>query len=156
MNHAAQQLSIHPIHRRFPRAGIDIIDDADTAFALVAAAVHRPVRHETIVLVLDDARRGIAIVIVTDTETPDAVVGVVECLTQGLDERAAALVLASVRPGAAGNLLIDSACERGRDVDRWLEMSEIASLTGVEVLEWFVIGDTVRCPRDDLGEAPRW
>ena len=42
------------------------------------------------------------------------------------------------------------------DVDRWLEMSDIAEQVGVELIEWFVIGGDVTCPRDQLGEPPRW
>ena len=40
--------------------------------------------------------------------------------------------------------------------DRTVQMSEIAELSGVEVLEWFVIDRAVSCPRDRLGEPPRW
>ncbi len=42
------------------------------------------------------------------------------------------------------------------DVDRWLELSDLAEQAGVELLEWFVIGDAITCPRDLLGEPPRW
>jgi hypothetical protein len=38
-------------------------------------------------------------------------------------------------------------------------MSDVAEQVGVEVLEWFVIGNSgrdVTCPRDQLGEPPRW
>ncbi len=42
------------------------------------------------------------------------------------------------------------------DGDRWLEMSDLTSAAGVELVEWFVIGDDIHCPRDLLGEPPRW
>jgi hypothetical protein len=35
-------------------------------------------------------------------------------------------------------------------------MSDIAEQAGVELLEWFVISGDVTCPRDQLGEPPRW
>ena len=35
-------------------------------------------------------------------------------------------------------------------------MSDIAEHVGVELLEWFVFGNAVTCPRDRLGEPPRW
>jgi hypothetical protein len=142
-------------HRRLPRAGIDTIDDAGAALSTLLMALHRPLRAETIVLVLDESRRGRTIVVVTGTHDPDSVIEVVECLTQGM-EYPGAIVVGSVRPEApdAPDAAPDpAACG---DVDRWLEMSEIASLVGVELLEWFVIGRSVRCPRDELGEAPRW
>ena len=142
-----------PVHHRLPRAGVDAITDAVTAFHMVSMAIQRPVRHETIVLLLDDARRGISIVVVSGTEAPDSVVEVVECLAaptvhQG---RVAAMVVASVRPHDLG-----TADESRRDVDRWLEMSDIAETFGVELLEWFIIGHDINCPRDLLGESPRW
>ena len=43
------------------------------------------------------------------------------------------------------------------DVDRWLEISDLAEDHGVDLLEWYVIGpDGASCPRDRLGEPPRW
>ncbi len=134
--------------RRLPRAGIDTIGDAASALATVALAIGRPLRDETIVIVLDEARRGRAIVVVSGTVAADSVIDVVECVTQGDGcEHIGAIVVASVRPDAG----IDPS-----DIDRWLEMSEIAELAGVELLEWFVIGRSISCPRDHLGEPPRW
>ncbi len=139
-------------HRRLPRAGVDPIDDADSAFVTLSMAVHRPLRDETVVILLDDARCGVAIAVVTDTTSPDAAIEVVECLADPCAHggRVAAMIVASVRPGGT-----DPATAAG-DIDRWLEMSELAEQAGVELLEWFVIGRDVSCPRDDLGELPRW
>ncbi len=138
----------HTAVRRLPRAGIDTIDHPDTALAAIAMAVTRPLRSETILLLLDEARRGRAIVVVSGTTEPDQVIEVVECITQGEGcEHLGAIVVASVRPEGGGS---------SGDIDRWLEMSDIASVAGVELLEWFVIDRTISCPRDSLGEAPRW
>jgi hypothetical protein len=144
------------LHRRLPRAGIDAVDDAESALAMIALAIEHPLRHETIVVVLDEARCGRTVVVVDGTEQPDAVIDIVECITQA-DEHIGAIVVCSVRPtlgdpgtGADADDVTDA------DIDRWLEMSEIAELVGVEVLEWFVVGRTISCPRDLLGEPPRW
>lgn len=143
------------VHRP-PRAGIDPIDSADAALAVIRLAATRPLRAEVIVLVLDGDRRGRTIVIVDGTEDPDAVVEIVERLTESLGtigaEGDAALVVASVRPNG-GPLHGDDA--------RWLEASELAERGGIELLEWFVICDdlgppTAWCPRDLLAEPPRW
>lgn len=154
--------------QRLPRAGIDPITSHDDALVTIAMAVHRPLRHETIVALLDDERRGIALVVVTDTTCPDDVLESVECLTRPTTHagRAGAIVVGSVRPAPPGRSDVDRDTDRDvdrdvdrdtdRDVERWLELSEIAEGHGVELLEWFVIGSEVRCPRDDLGEAPRW
>ena len=65
----------------------------------------------------------------------------------------AAAVLASIR----GSTFPAQPFPEPDDVDRWLDMSELISQAGVELLEWFVIDPTgVWCPRDLLGEAPRW
>lgn len=147
-------MRLSPSHR-LPRAGIDPITSHDDALVTVAMAVHRPLRFETIVVLLDDERRGLALVVVTDTTCPDDVLEAVECLTRPTTHasRAGAIVVGSVRPGPHTR---DHDPDIERDVERWLELSEIAEGHGVELLEWFVIGSEVRCPRDDLGEAPRW
>jgi hypothetical protein len=144
-----------PVHGRLPRARIDPITDADTAFITISMAVHRPLRHEIVVALLDDARRGLGVLVVNGTKRPDAVIEVVECL---LDPAAhggqvGAIIVASVRPTAAAER-----CDapEGGDIDRWLEMSDFAEQAGIELLEWFVIADEVSCPRDLLGEPPRW
>ena len=143
-------MQLVPVHRRLPRAGVDPISDPDTAFVTISMAVHRPLRHETIVALLDDDRCGISIVAVSGTDRPDAVVEVVECLSDP-----------DLHGGRVGALIVASVCpEIGRprtgDIDRWLEMSDLAEQAGIELLEWFVIGDGVSCPRDQLGEPPRW
>lgn len=138
-----------PVHQHLPRAGIDPIDSAETALEMLATAIHRPVRDETIVLVLDAERRGVAIAVVSGTRRPDDVVEVVECLTRAGTHggRMGAIVVASVRSTVETS---------DADIDRWLEMSDIAEQAGVELVEWFVIDRRVTCPRDELGEPPRW
>ena len=139
-------MQLATVHRRLPRAGIDPISDADTAFVTISMAVHRPLRYETIVALLDDDRCGVSLVVISGTQCPDAVVEVVECLLD--PTRVGGLIVASVRPD-------DGEADPG-DIDRWLEMSDLSEQAGIELLEWFVIADDVRCPRDQLGEPPRW
>ena len=141
------------VHRA-PRAGIDPIDSQVAAIALIKLAMHLPLTAETIALVLDADRRGRTVIVVDGTDEPDSVLEVVERLGDAIatSGRDGALVLASVRPG--GRPLDD-------DGDRWLEASELAEELGVELVEWFVVTDdlgraTAWCPRDLLGEPPRW
>ena len=147
-------MQLVPVHRRIPRAGIDPVDDPDTAFVTISMAVHRPLRFETILVLLDDARRGLGVVAVSDTHEPDAVLEVLECVLapSAHGGRVGAVIVGSVRPDPP-DTAIDLDAD---DVDRWLEMSDLAEQRGVELLEWFVITDEVSCPRDRLGEAPRW
>lgn len=138
----------HGCHR-LPRAGIDPIDSELVAFSMVAHVLHRPARSETIALLLDDQRRGLSVLVVSGTERPDALFDVVDLIVE-VDRQGhelGAVVLASVRPGGG---------PEPADVDRWLEASELLGGRGVELVEWFVVGDVVACPRDLLGEPPRW
>ncbi len=142
------------IHHRCPRAGLDPIDGERDAVDVIALATHRPPRDETIAIVLDGAGCGIAIVVVAGTTEPDAVLDVAEFLTESMrgDERAAGLIIASVRASRRSRVFA-----AGRtDVDRWLEMSTIADDAGLRLVEWFVLDERLRCPRDLLGEPPRW
>jgi hypothetical protein len=141
---------------RVPRAASDPIDTPRAALAVIDLAMRRPPVAETIALVLDEDRRGRTIVVVDGTLEPDAVLEVVERVGASIcaTGRPGGLVVATIRPGG-GPLPSDD--------QRWIEASEIADDFGVELVEWFVIsGDAPRvsanawCPRDLLGEVPRW
>ena len=140
------------VHHRLPRAGIDTISCAETALLTLAMAIEQPLRAETVALLLDDQRRGIAVAVGSGTHQPDDVLEVVECFTRSAAHggRVGSIVVASVRPAVTDD------ATTATDVDRWLEMSDIAEQAGVELLEWFVIDADVTCPRDRLGEPPRW
>ena len=127
-----------------------VVDSADAALAVISASMHRPPRAQVIVLVLDDDRRGHAVVIVDGTDSPDAVIDVLELVAEGAAEsdHPATFVVAAIRPG------YDTL---PGDADRWLELCEIVETHGCEILEWFILsGDVAWCPRDLLAEPPRW
>jgi hypothetical protein len=149
-------MSIFCAAHRVPRANVDPIDGPAAALALVDLAMHHPPVDETVALVLDGDRRGRTIVVVDGTTAPDSVLDVVE--------RVAGSIAATGRPGC---VVLATIRPRGGPLDgddeRWLEASELADDVGVELLEWFVVsGDRPSaaarawCPRDLLGEAPRW
>ena len=147
---------IAPRAIRLPRAGIDPIDREATALAVVRTAAAWPLRHETIVVLLDDARCGIGLVVVNGTTEPDAVLEVAECLLDPAvhDGRVAAVIVASVRPDGRGPD-VDAEPDL-TDADRWLELDEIATGCVVELVEWFVLGDGLSRPRELVNEPPRW
>lgn len=134
---------------RVPRAGLDPITDADTALAVIRLAVSEPPHHETILVTLDDRRCGIHLAVVHHTDADD-IVDVCERLLEAAEPAGEidGLIAASVRPGADGPCLPDA--------DRWLQLDEVADSFGVELVEWFVLGRSVSCPRQLIGEAPRW
>jgi len=138
-----------------PRAGDRLLAAAD-AIAVIRLALHQPLRPETVVVIRDaDARAG-TIVVVSGTFSGDAVITVCEVLSAavGGDHRAepSGLVVASVRPDQPMT---------SDDLDRWLEAADVTEEAGSELVEWFIVtGDAksprFECPRDALGEPPRW
>jgi DNA repair protein RadC len=134
---------------RVPRPDVDVLGDAATALALLHAMMASPPRSETIAILLDAERRGISVFVVNGTTAADAVLDVIEVIGAAthVDDVLDGVVLASVRPGGG--------VEPG-DIDRWLGASDTLERRGVELVEWFVIGRAVECPRDLLGAPPRW
>lgn len=134
---------------RFPRARVDPIDTEVVALSMISMLMTRPPRHETIVVPLDDQRRGLSAFVVAGTTSPDSLYDVVDVVGRcaAITDEISAVVVATVRP--------DAGVDEG-DVDRWLGASALLDEHGVELVEWFVVGDVVRCPRDLLGERPRW
>ena len=141
----------HP--SRLPRAGLDPITDETTALALLSVAAN-PTRHETIVVLLDDARCGIGLVVVNDTSDPDAVVEVAARLLDPAlhDGRVAGAIVATVRPGGHD----DHEHHDLADAERWFDLDEIADRCEVVLVEWFVLGAEVSRPRELVNAPPRW
>ena len=135
---------------RVPRAGLDPITDADTALAVIHLAVHEPPEPATIVVTLDHRRCGIHLAVITRTSSDDDVIDIVERLLGGIepDDEIDAIVLATVRPGSQGS------CEH--DIERWSMIDDVAYEFGIELVDWFVLGDTIWSPRDLAGVPPRW
>ena len=137
------------IHR-LPRARVDPIADPSTALALLHRILATPRRHETVLVLLDDEHRGRAIVSVDGTDRPDQVLDVIECVLRPelIESEVGAVIVASDRTAAGG-------IESG-DTDRWFEMCDLTERIGVELVEWFVFGAEISCPRDRLGVPARW
>lgn len=136
--------------KRLPRALVDPIDSAADALTLIDLTMKDPPGCNTVAILLDHERRGISIFTVTGTTHPDAMFDVLDIIidagTEG-DLDLGGVILASVRP--------DGRVEPA-DVDRWLEASDMTEFAGLELVEWFVVGAETSCPRDMLGQPPRW
>lgn len=129
-------------------AAIPVTCPAD-ALGVLTQVRHHPDRPEVLILVLED-RQTIAVLAVDNASDPEAVVEVIEFLTESLaaSDRRAEFVAATIRP-EPGPLPGDG--------ERWMEACCIAEDAGCELIEWFVItGDVAWCPRDLFGERPRW
>jgi hypothetical protein len=132
-----------------PVADVDPIDDAPTALTLIGAMASDPPAHETLVILLDREHRGSTIVNFDGTTDNDSVLWVADHVTEiahRVDD-IGAVVIASFRPNGSDEL---------DDVERWLTVDEQLDLVGIELVEWFVIGRSVSCPRSLFGDAPRW
>ncbi len=135
---------------RIPRAYLDPVDNEADALALIGLAMHDPLEREIIAFLLDDDNLGGTITVVADPYDDDAVLRVTELLCEAAEDDLSLcrLVIASVRP------------DRGiamSDVFRWHEACLIAASSGIELIEWFVIGpEGPACPRDLAGENQRW
>lgn len=135
--------------RRLPIADVDTIDDPALALALIGAVASDPPVHETLVILLDAEHRGCTIMNIDATVDNDSVLHVADHIIERghLIDDVGAVIIASMRPGSGDEL---------DDIDRWLTIDEQLSLVGIELVEWFVIGRSVSCPRALLGEASRW
>jgi hypothetical protein len=135
----------HPV----PRGGIDPIRSADDALAVLALAA--PYGHDTIVILLDAERCGSSIMIVTDTVDPDALLTVIDVCVEATGAPGApieAMIVASSRPD--GDVEAD-------DVQRWSEAGDLCRSSGIELIEWFVLGRSgPQCPRELCGDPERW
>ena len=136
---------------RLPRAGVDPIDSEPDARALLDLLITAPLRSETIVLLLDHERRGLGVLMVGGTVPFDAVFDVLDLILSFERDDIGSVIVASVRPPTDGVHDLDE-----RDIDRWIECSAMLEDAGIELVEWFVVGHDVQCPRDLLGEPPRW
>ena len=139
-----------PAHPDAPRAGEPICSSID-ALRVVSMAIHRPLEAETIAFFLDDGGRSDTITIISGTTDPDSIISVTECMAIAASRSPTlcGVVLASVRPDTLGLL--------PGDLDRWLLADAVADDQGIELVEWFIVDAAgVECPRDVLGEAPRW
>lgn len=138
------------IHR-VPHDDVEPIDTERAALAIINMVLEPPLRHDTVVITLDRERRGRSLVVLHGTRWHDDLFGVLELLVGMDDEELDGLIVASVRPPVVGVPDLDPL-----DADRWILASELVEDSGLELVEWFVVGAGVSCPRDQLGEPPRW
>ncbi len=135
--------------RAIPRAHRDPLRTPVDALLLIMLLLEPDALDEIMVLVLDDARCGIAVLRVTGTEDPDTLLGVVDCVTEAT----------RASPEAAGVIFVSSRASSAVGVDdlrRWHEADESCADADLDLVEWFVMGEGVSCPRELCGVPPRW
>ena len=138
-------MSRHCSTHLVPRGGVDPIRSRADALAVLALAA--PFGDDTAAILLDADRRGVGILVVTGTTDPDAIFRVIAACGNARRPEIAGLILPTSRPGA--DVVVD-------DLDRWLEASLQCDDLGIDLVEWFVIGTHITCPRELAGDPPRW
>ena len=136
------------IHR-LPRAGVDPIESPYDALRIFTFAMTAPPCNEIIVVTLDAERRGRNLLVANETIEPDTFVGVIDSIAaiSAGDPHVHGLIVATVRP--SGGVDYD-------DLDRWDEADELCEAAGIDLIEWFVLGSTISCPRELCGTGARW
>lgn len=135
--------------RAIPRAHLDPLVEPVDALLLILMTMRRPIAFETIVVTLFDDRCGHGFFKVTGTEDPDALDVVMDNAAElaWTDPEISGFIVASVRPHGGTDV---------GDLARWHRADELSSDASIELVEWFVIGETVQCPRALCGVPPRW
>jgi hypothetical protein len=138
-----------PPMRSIPRAHRDPLRTSLDALLLIMLLLEADAHDETMVLVLDDERRGTAVMRVTGTGDPDSLLGVVDHVTE----------TSRASPDAAGLILVSARASSAISVDdlrRWHEADASCTDADLDLIEWFVVSNEVSCPRELCGIAPRW
>ncbi len=104
---------------------------------------------ETLVIALDDRQCGVSIGRITGTDDPDALLGVVDVFAEAARSsiEVTGLIVASLRPD--GEFVVG-------DLERWHDADESCAESDIDLIEWFVIGATIFCPRELCGVPARW
>lgn len=132
-----------------PHSQPTVRTDAE-ALEVLFHAMQQPAEAETLAFLLDEHWQGGVILAVSDTHRLDAVLDVVDIMARASEAvpRAAYMVVGSVRPTSGFHY---------GDVHRWVEASDIARHSGLELVEWYVIGSGgVELPRLRYGDPSRW
>lgn len=130
---------------RIPRGFIDPIESEADALAVLSLAA--PFEHDTVAILLDSDRCGVGILVVTDTRDDDAIFPIIDVCIDAQYTEISGLILATSRPGGA---------VMSTDASRWRRASLQCDDGGIELVEWFVIGTHICCPRELAGDEPRW
>lgn len=130
---------------RIPRGFIDPIESRADALAVFSLAA--PFGDDTLAILLDSERRGVGILMITGTTDADAIFRVVDLCLHAQYTDVSGLILATSRPD--GDM-------QPVDRDRWIEIAMQCDDAGIELVEWFIIGAHITCPRELAGDPPRW
>lgn len=130
-----------------PRAHRDPISSATQALSVFSLAVTRPLRPETLVLMMSEDHRGIGLFAVNSGNDLGLLINdiVGRCAAEN---SARAIAIASVRPNWQSRS--DCAIE-------WTTASDICERAGVQQVDWFIVGRSrVLRPRTFVHKSDAW
>lgn len=130
-----------------PRAHRDPINSATQALSVFSLAITRPLRPETLVLMMSHDHRGVGLVALNNGRDLrfliDHIVG--RCAAENT---ARAIAIASVRPQLQSQLHCGI---------EWTKASDICQRAGVQLVDWFIVGrHGVHRPRIIAHEPDAW
>lgn len=130
-----------------PRAHRDPITSATQALSVFSLAITRPLRPETLVLMMNHDHRGIGLFALNNggdlRSLIDHIVG--RCAAEHL---ARAVAIASVRPQWQSQFHCGN---------EWTTARDICQRAEVQLIDWFVVGrHGVHCPRIFAHEPGEW
>ena len=113
-----------------PRAHRDPINSATQALSVFSLAISRPLRPETLVLMMDNHHRGVGLFALSNggdlRSLIDHVIG--SCATH---DSARALAIASVRPQLQSH---------PQWAAEWTSSRTICQRAGLQLVDWFIVG----------------
>lgn len=130
-----------------PRAHRDPINSATQALSVFSLAITRPLRSETVVLMMNRHHRGVGLFALNDggdlRTLIDHIVG--KCAAENT---AHAVAIASVRPRGQSQVHYGS---------EWSTARNICQRAGLQLVEWFIVSrHGVHCPRIFLNQSEVW
>ncbi|MHB1129961.1 MAG: hypothetical protein ACYC06_07935 [Ilumatobacteraceae bacterium] len=130
-----------------PRAHRDPINSATQALSVFSLAIARPLRPETLVLMMSHDHRGVGLFALNSAgnlcSLIDHIVG--RCATENT---ARAIAITSVR----SQWQSQNQCG-----DEWVSSRNICQRAGVQLVDWFVVSHHgVHCPRITVHEPATW
>ena len=140
-----------PIH--VPRAHRDPITSASAALAVFSLAITRPLRPETLVLMMRKDHRGIGLFALETGEHLSLLIDAVisRCVAH---DSAQAVAVASVRPQLSSQFEGDNQEDCAAE---FTDARESCHRAGLQLVDWFVIASAgVRCPQSETALPSLW
>ncbi len=136
--------------RSVPRAHRDPITNPHDALLLVLFLLDPSPDGTAMIITVDDTMRGLGVLSVTGVSGPQQVLSVIDYIAEAsyAHPDVSGLLVASTHPTSSGLGVAD--------LEAWHDADLTCRDAGLELVEWFVVGSSVSCPRELGGIPARW